>query len=98
MLRQHTIDERVPRIKKIEDRAVALNKIDEEPDRLFEHRLPQFVAERRKSCPIDAVVLLEAAKVEPVSGELDGKCANPLVRQHPPRLDRQNFRLMQIVG
>src|SRR5262245_14052066 len=96
MLRQHTIHKRVPRIKKIEHRPITLNEIDEEPNRLLKHRLPQFIAEHRKPPTIDAVVLLESAKIEPVATELDRQSANPLIRQHSPRLCNQNIRPMQI--
>jgi hypothetical protein len=98
VLRQHAIHKRVPRIQKIEHRPITLNEIDEEPHWLFEHRLPQLIAERRKSPTIDAVVLLEPAKVEPVAAELDRQPANPLIRQHPPHLSGEYDRLMKVAS
>src|SRR5207253_2682555 len=75
-----------------------LHEVDKEPNWLFEHRLPQLIAKRRKTAAIDAVVLLEAAEIEPVAAELHGQTSNAIVRQHSPGLCGENLRLMQVAG
>ena len=71
---------------------VVLDHVQEEPDRLLEHRPPQLVVERREAAAIDAVVLLEPAEVEPVAAELGGQPPHAVVAEHPPGLGRQDLR------
>ena len=72
---QGWIDESVVGVEKLEHGAILADEIYEEVDRLLEHRLAQLVGEAREELPIDAVVLLEAAEVEPVAGELSRQSA-----------------------
>src|SRR5262245_24486938 len=93
---ERAVDEGVAGVEEFENRAVALNQIDKETDWFLEHGLAQLVSEFRKAAAIDAVVLFEATKVEPVAAELDGQAADAVVKPYPPRLRRENFRLKQI--
>ena len=77
---------------------IALDQVDEEADRLLEHRLAQLVVEAREPLAIDAVVLLEAAEVEPVAAELRGQAADAVVAQHAPGLRDEHLRLVQVAG
>ena len=45
---------------------------------------------------IDAVVLLEAAELQPVAGEFRGQAADAVVAEHAPRLRDQHLRLVQV--
>ena len=59
---------------------------------------PQLVVERREPLAVDAVVLLEAAEVEPVAGELGRQAADAVVLQHPPGLGGEHLGLVQVAG
>src|SRR6266540_3667180 len=76
MLRKRPVHEGVLTVEHVEHRAVALGDVREVAHRLLEHRLPEFVGKRGKTVAIDGVVLLEAAEVEPVAGELGGEAAH----------------------
>ena len=56
---------------------VVADHVLDEPDRLLEHRLAQVVVEAGEALAVDGIVLLEAAEVQPVAGELErrGRCA-----------------------
>ncbi len=73
-----------------------LHDVDKEPNRLLEHGRAEFVVEFWKPRSIDAVVLFEAAKVEPVAAELGRQPTHAVVAEHPSRLLQQHFAVMQI--
>ena len=50
--------------------------IDKETNGFLVHRLTEFVREVRKSLAIDAVMLLETAKLQPVAGKFRGEAAD----------------------
>ena len=92
------IDERVVRVEQFVDGTIVLDEVDEETDRLFEHRSPQLVIECREPRAIDAVVLLEAAEVEPVAAELGRQAPDAIIVQQPPRLGHQHPGSAQVTG
>ena len=96
MAGERRVDERVPAVDELGHRPVVADEVHEEPDRLLEHRPPQLVVERREPAPVDAVVLLEPAEVEPVAAELRGQTAHAVVAEHPPGLRREYRRLVQV--
>ena len=82
--------------RKVEDRPVLADHVEEEPDRLLEHRPPQLVVEGREPAAVDAVVLLEPAEVEPVAAELGGQAAGPVVAEHPAGLGGEDLGALQL--
>src|SRR5258708_1825724 len=96
MLRKQRVDECAIGVEKIEHRTILADNVDEESQRLFEHRPAELVREAGEALAVDAVVLFEAAKLEPVAGELGGQPAHAVVAQHPPRLGDDYRRLMQV--
>ncbi len=96
VFRQRAVHERVGPVQQVEDGAIALRHIDKVANGLLEHRLAQFVGEGGEALAIDTVVLLEAAEVEPVAGELGRQAAHPGIAQHAPRLGLQHLRSVQV--
>jgi hypothetical protein len=65
--REDWIDESVVRVQKVEDTVIALENIEHEADRLFEHRLAQLIVEgSAKRSRSTGVELFKPAEIEPV--------------------------------
>ena len=90
------VDERVPAIEELDDGAVVLDEVEEEPDRLLEHRTPQLVVECGEPAAIDAVVLLEPAEVEPVAAELRGQAPHAVAPGASVGPAREDLGLVQV--
>src|SRR5258706_398359 len=67
---QDWIDEGMVTVGEIEHRAIPPDEINEKTDRLFKHRLAQFVVEAFESLAVNGVVFFKPAKVQPVAPEL----------------------------
>src|SRR6266478_240269 len=95
-MRQDWVDEGVIAVEEIERRAIGLNRVRDETDRLLEHGVAQIVAEIREALAIDAVELLKSADIEPVAAKLDRQAPDFPVGHHALRLSQQNIRPMQL--
>ena len=89
------VHERVLPFEEFEHRAVVADDVEDEADRLLEHRAAEFVVEGLEAAAIDAVVLLEPAEVEPVAAELGRKAADAVVAEHPPGLGDEDLGALE---
>ena len=97
MLGQDRVDERVIGVEEVEHRA------DPGCTRSTKKRMGSSYIAWRSSLvklgeplAVDAVVLLEAAELQPVAGELRGQAADAVVAEHAPRLRDEHLRLVQV--
>src|SRR6266576_6304247 len=95
---ERRIHESIIAVKKIEHRAILFYDIEYETNRLLEHGAAQFIIECREAFPIDRVVFLETAEVEPVTSEFHRQIANMNIFYHSPRLRDKNVGPVQIAG
>ena len=94
VLGQRFVQERVVGVEDVQHRAVVLEQVGEELDRLLVHRAAQ--AGERGEVPLALFVeVLEVVDVQPLAGELGGQPARLGIAQHPPRLGGEHFRLVQ---
>src|SRR6478609_3390087 len=98
MFRQGRVHERVVAVQKIQHGAVFAHEVGEKAERLLEHRPTEFVVEGGETFAVDGVVLLEAAKIQPVSGKLSREIAKAIVLQHPARLGRKDRGVLKLAG
>ena len=96
VLGQDRVDERVIGVEEIKHRAISLNDIDEKANRFLIHRLSKFVCKAGKPAAIDAVVLFETAKIEPIAAEFDREGPHAIVAQHSSRLSEKDFRSAKV--
>ena len=97
MLRQIVVQKRVVGVEQRQDRAVVLQEVSEEEDRLLLHR-PTQGGERGKHLLTLLVVLCEAVHVEPLRAEFLREPPRLPVAEHPPCLREQDLRLVQPPG
>ena len=76
--------------QQIQHRAVVAKHVLKKPNRLLVHRAAQF-RERRIKLLVLVVVLVEAANVQPLAGELLCQAPRARVAQQAPRLREQRF-------
>src|SRR5206468_4571480 len=82
---QTLVDERVIRIQQLDDVAVLPNDAVEEQLRLAAHGLAKIVVEVGKQ-ERNRDLALQAAQVQPLSGEVRDERLRAGIRQHPPHL------------
>jgi hypothetical protein len=82
---------------KIYQWAVVAKHVLKKPNRLLVHRAAQF-RERRIKLLVLVIVLVEAANVQPLAGELLGQAPGARVAQQAPRLREQRFVAGQLAG
>ena len=90
MLGQHRVHEGVVAVQQIQNRAVVVDQIGEEADRLLEHRLAQLIVEARESLAVHGIEVFEMAEVQPVAAEFRGEAARTIVFQHAAGLREQH--------
>ena len=95
MLSECCINKSMCRRQKLIHRAVTLNQVAYEPDRLQVHRLPQSIGELCESRSVDSNMLLEKSEVQPVATELDRQCLASRIVQHSPYLSSKDFPIMK---
>jgi hypothetical protein len=98
VLREDRIDEGVLRPDEVEHRAVVRDDVEEEADRLLEHRPAQRAVEAREALAVDGVVLLEAAEIEPVAAELERQSAHAIVLEQAARLGDEHRGNVELAG
>ena len=98
MFGQNGIHNCVVAIDKIEYRAISLHEVNKETQRLFVHRLSKFVCKAFETPAVDAVVLLEPAKVQPVTAKFRSHTPDALVPQHASCLSKKNLTPVQVSG
>ena len=96
-LGQALVEKRVIGAQQIQHRAVVAKHVLKKPNRLLVHRAAQF-RERRIKLLVLVVVLVEAANVQPLAGELLGQAPGARVAQQAPRLREQRFVAGQLAG
>src|SRR5262249_50096557 len=95
---QGAVHERVVPVQHIQNRAVTLDHVGNEPDGLLEHRFSKLVRENGEAFAVHRVVILKPTEVQPGAREFRGHPARAVVFQHPANLRRKHGRLPKVIG
>ena len=97
MLGEILVEKRVVRIQDVQDRAVVLEHVGEEEDRLFVHGSAH--RGERGEVPFALLVqVVEVADVQPLAAEFGGQSASARIAQHSLHLRDQHVGLMESSG
>ena len=88
------VQEGVVGVEDVEHRAIVLEEVGEETNRLFAHGAAQS-AELGKMPLALLVQRLEVVQMQPSQGKLGGQAADLGILEHPPGLGTQDFRPMK---